>query len=156
MASTLRQALAEPDAAAEALAAFDDRPGFWLRLAQQAAFEALHAELAPLGLTPARLAVLLALERVPDIRPAALGVALRIKPPNLAVLLRELEAEGLIRRAGDATDRRASRLRLAPRGRAVLRRAEAAEARFEAGFAAHLSAPERAGLIALLRRLAGA
>jgi DNA-binding MarR family transcriptional regulator len=153
MAATDRQDLADPDA--EALAVFDDRLGFWLRLAQQEAFDALHAALTPLGLSPARLGALLVIDAVPDIRQVALGAALRVKPPNLAVLLRGLEEEGLIRRAEDAANRRANLLRLTARGRALLRRARAAEAAFEAGFTRGLTAAERARLIAALRGLAG-
>jgi DNA-binding MarR family transcriptional regulator len=139
-----------------ALAPLDDRLGFWLRLAQQSAFEAFHRAMAPLGLTPGRMGVLLLLEAQPDLRQAALAEALRVKPPNLAVLLAALEADGLIRRVEDARNRRANRLRLTPAGRALLRRAKLREAAVEAEISGGLDPATRAVLIAALRRIAGA
>jgi DNA-binding MarR family transcriptional regulator len=137
------------------LACLDDRLGFWLRLAQQAVFEAFHTAMAPLGLTPARLAVLLVLEANPAIRQAALAEALRIKPSNLTVLLAAMERQGLIRRAEDAANRRANLLRLTPAGRGLLRRAKRAEAAMDAGLDPTLTPAARQALLAALRRLAG-
>jgi DNA-binding MarR family transcriptional regulator len=139
-----------------ALAPLDDRLGFWLRLAQQSAFEAFHRAMSPLGLTPGRMGVLLLLEAQPDLRQAALAEALRVKPPNLAVLLAALEADGLIRRIEDARNRRANRLRLTPAGRALLRRAKQREAEVEAEISGGLDPAARAVVIAALRRIAGA
>jgi DNA-binding MarR family transcriptional regulator len=138
------------------LGPLDERLGFWLRLAQQAAFDAFHRAMAPLGLTPGRLGALLLLEAQPEMRQAALADALRVKPSNLAVMLDGLEAEGLIRRIEDTQNRRANLLRLTPAGRALLRRAKAQEALVEAGLAAGLGAAERATLLTALRRIARA
>jgi DNA-binding MarR family transcriptional regulator len=137
------------------LTPLDERLGFWLRLAQQAGFETFHRRLAPLGLTPGRLGVLLLIEAQPAIRQAALAAALRVKPPNMAVLLAAMEQDGLIRRVVDAEDRRAWRLRLTPSGRALLKRGKAEEKLVEQDLAAGLDAPARAALIAALRRIAG-
>lgn len=138
------------------LGPLEDRVGFWLRLAQQAAFEAFHRRMAPLGLTPGRMALLLLLEEGPDRRQAEIAEALRIKPSNLAVLAGGLEAEGLIRRVEDPRDRRAVRLRLTPAGRALLRRAKQQEAQVEADLAARLDPATRTMLLDALRRIAGA
>lgn len=143
-------------AEAVALGPLDERLGFWLRLAQQSAFEAFHRAMSPLGLTPGRLGVLLLLEAQPDLRQSALAEALRVKPPNLAVLLAALESDGLIRRVEDARNRRANRLRLTPAGRALLRRAKLREAEVEAEITGHLDPVTRPLLIAALRRIAGA
>jgi len=137
------------------LGPLDERLGFWLRLAQQSAFETFHRAMSPLGLTPGRMGVLL-LEAQPDLRQAALAEALRVKPPNLAVLLAALEADGLIRRIEDARNRRANRLRLTPAGRTLLRRAKLREAAVEAEIADQLDPATRAVVIAALRRIAGA
>jgi DNA-binding MarR family transcriptional regulator len=136
------------------LSPLDDKLGFWLRLAQQASFDSLHRAIGPLGLTPGRLGVLLLLEANPDIRQTVLAEALHIKPSNLTVLLAALEAEGLIRRAEEAGNRRANRLRLTPSGCALLRQGEAAEAVIEAQLAAGLDASGRSALLAALRRIA--
>jgi DNA-binding MarR family transcriptional regulator len=156
--STLRRRAeteALPDPVPEALAPLPDRLGFWLRLAQQSAFDAFHRALAPLGLTPGRLGVLLLLEAQPDMRQTALAEALRVKPPNLAVLLAGMEADGLIRRTEDAQNRRANLLRLTPAGRALLRRAKLREAAVEDGLFDGMDGPARAALLAALRRIAG-
>jgi DNA-binding MarR family transcriptional regulator len=137
-----------------ALAPLDDRLGFWLRLAQQSAFEAFHRAMSPLGLTPGRLAVLLLLEANPDIRQAALADALRVKPPNLAVLLAAMEQDGLIRRAEDTRNRRANTLRLTPAGRTLLKRAKAQEEKVEAELAGDLDEAGRTALLEALRRIA--
>ncbi len=138
------------------LAPLSDKLGFWLRLAQQTAFEAFHRAMGPLGLTPGRMGVLLLLEANPDIRQAVLAEALQVKPSNLTVLLASLEAEGLIRRAEDAGNRRANLLRLTPSGRILLKRAKAVEAEVEAELASGMAEAERAALLAALRRVAGA
>jgi DNA-binding MarR family transcriptional regulator len=145
-----------PAAEADPLAPLADRLGFWLRLAQQSAFEAFHRAMAPLGLTPGRLGVLLLLEARPEMRQSALAEALRVKPPNLAVLLAAMEADGLVRRAEDSLNRRANLLRLTPAGRALLKRAKAQEALVEGSLGAGMDAAERAALLSALRRIAGA
>ena len=136
------------------LSPLDDKLGFRLRLAPQAAFDAFHRAMAPLGLTPGRLGALLLLEANPEIRQAALAEALRVKPSNLTVLLAGLEADGLLRREEDAANRRANLLRLTPAGRALLRRAKAAEAEMEARLSAGFTPAEHHALLTALKRLA--
>jgi DNA-binding MarR family transcriptional regulator len=147
---------AEPAAEAPDLAPLADRLGFWLRLAQQSAFDTFHRAMAPLGLTPGRLGALLLLEANPEMRQSALAEALRVKPPNLAVLLAGLENEGLVRRVEDAQNRRANLLRLTPAGRALVKRARAVEAAVEEELCAGLEAGQRAALLDALRRIARA
>lgn len=163
-AMTALRRRAEPALPAEAelpaeipptLAPLDDRLGFWLRLAQQAAFDAFHRAMAPLGLTPGRLGALLLLDAQPGLRQSALAEALRVKPSNLAVLLDGLEADGLIRRSEDTQNRRAKLLHLTPAGRALLRRAKLREALVETELAAGLDQTGREMLLAALRRIAG-
>ncbi|NKC32137.1 MarR family winged helix-turn-helix transcriptional regulator [Falsiroseomonas selenitidurans] len=149
MSLTRRAPAEQPD-----LAPLEDKLGFWLRLAQQVSFDTLHRMLGPLNLTPGRLGVLLLIEANPDIRQAVLAEALRIKPSNLTVLLAALEAEGLIRRAEEAGNRRANRLRLTTAGRALLKRGAAAEAEVEKELAEGLDPAGRAALLAALRHIA--
>lgn len=155
MPSPRRLAAEEPPSAEAAdLSPFEDRLGFWLRLAQQTAFETFHRAMGPLGLTPGRLGVLLLLEANPGMRQSVLAEALRVKPSNLTVLLASLEQEGLIRRAEDAANRRANLLQLTPAGRALLKRAKLQEAMVEAQLAAPLTVEERSAVLNALRRLA--
>lgn len=130
--------------------------GFLLRLAQQSLFETFHRRFGTLGLTPARYSVLVMLRANPDARQVALAEALRIKPPNLAVLVAAMQAEGLIERRTDAANRRANKLRLTPAGAALLARSEAAVWAMEEEFAAALAPEERRGLLGALARLAEA
>lgn len=135
-------------------AALDDRLGYWLRLAQMAAFEAFNEAMAPLDLTPGRLGALLLIEASPNAHQSTLADALHVKPPNMAVLLARLEHDGLIRRVDDPDNRRANMLRLTPAGRALLRRARKLEAELEAKLCAGLDDRERVALIGALRRIA--
>jgi len=132
----------------------DDRLGYWLRLAQMAAFEAFNQAMAPLDLTPGRLGALLLIEAGTTTQQSTLAEALRVKPPNMAVMLARLEQDGLVRRDTDPANRRANIWRLTPAGRALLRRARAREAVLEAKLAAGMDSRERAALLAALRRIA--
>ncbi len=154
--STARSLPADPQPDAAELSPLHGKLGFWLRLAQQQAFDAFHRAMEPLGLTPGRLAVLLLVEANPRMRQAALAEALRVKPSNLTVLLAALEQEGLVRRAEDHANRRANLLTLTPPGRALLQRAKAVEAEVEAGLAEGLAPGQREVLIEALRRIAQA
>lgn len=146
------QAAALP--ATEPQSALDDRLGYWLRLAQMAAFEAFNDAMAPLDLTPGRLGALLLIEASPKVHQSTLAEALHVKPPNMAVLLARLEQDGLIRRVDDPANRRANMLRLTPAGRTLLRRAQKLEAELEMKLSAGLNATEREALITALRRIA--
>jgi DNA-binding MarR family transcriptional regulator len=156
MASPRRKPVdAPPVTEAADLAPLSDKVGFWLRLAQQTAFETFRVAMSPLGLTPGRLGALLLLEANPDINQGSLAEALRVKPSNLTVLLAGLEQDGLVRRAEDSANRRANLLRLTPAGRALLKRAKAVEAEVEAALAAGLLPHERDALLVALKRVAG-
>lgn len=143
-----------PLAGESARGPLDDRVGFWLRLAQMTAFDMFNQAMSPLSLTPGRLGALLLIEAGTARRQTDLAEALRVKPPNMAVLLGGLEQEGLIRRVEDARNRRANILRLTPAGRALLRKAREREAAMEAELTSGLDATERAALIQALRRIA--
>lgn len=139
-------------------AALDTAPleghlGFLLRLAQQRVFEEFHRRFGAEGLTPARYSVLVLLAANPDARQVALAEALQIKQPNLVVLIHAMEAEGLVERREDATNRRANLLRLTPAGAALLARMEPAVRAMDAGFWAELPEAEREALFAALRRV---
>ncbi len=149
-----RPAARRAAAGEEQPAALDDRLGYWLRLAQMAAFEAFNEAMAPLDLTPGRLGALLLIEASPNAHQSTLAEALHVKPPNMAVMLGRLEQDGLIRRVDDPANRRANMLRLTPAGRALLRRARKVEEELEVKLSAGLNTKERAALIAALRRIA--
>lgn len=68
-----------------------------------------------------QLVVMGAIDRLGDgVSPTEICAAERIRSSNLAVLLRELEAAGYIKRQADTLDRRRTRLSLTAKGRRVL------------------------------------
>jgi DNA-binding MarR family transcriptional regulator len=68
-----------------------------------------------------QLVVMGAIDRLGDgVSPTEICAAERIRSSNLAVLLRELESAGYIKRQADTLDRRRTRLSLTAKGRRVL------------------------------------
>ena len=77
------------------------------------------------GLTGGQHQLLLAVRGHPDRRGPTIGDAadyLLLRHHSVVELVDRVEAAGLVRRTADADDRRVVRLRLTPRGAAVLRR----------------------------------
>ncbi|EFC81885.1 MarR family winged helix-turn-helix transcriptional regulator [Parafrankia sp. EUN1f] len=105
------------------------------------------------GLTLARLKVLrLVADRGP-VRPRDLAQAVAVAPRTMTETVDGLEADGLVCRRVDPTDRRAILLELTPLGRATLDRAQTHAAGAVEHFTGALSADERATLGRLLRLL---
>ena len=77
---------------------------------------------ADAGLSPTLIAALGTIERHGPLTPSELADAERIKRPTATRISAALEAEGLIARAPDPSDGRASLLSINPRGRDLLRR----------------------------------
>ena len=127
--------------------------GFLLRLAQQRVFEEFHRGFGQAGISPARYSVLALLHANPDASQARLAEALRIKPPNLAVLLAEMEAQGLLHRRVDTSNRRANLLRLTEAGRALYEKLTPEILAMEQQVAHRLTSAQYATLIKLLAKL---
>jgi DNA-binding MarR family transcriptional regulator len=86
--------------------------GLARRLRQEAQVDPVHFS---------QLVVMGAIDRLGDgVSPTEICAAERIRSSNLAVLLRELEAAGYIKRQADTLDRRRTRLSLTAKGRRVL------------------------------------
>lgn len=107
----------------------------------------------PLGLRVADYSVLMLVAHNSGIRQKALGRALDIAPPHLAVLLDRLCERGWLLRARDPVDRRAQQIRLTDAGRRLAERAERIAATMEDGALGGLSPGERVLLVELLRKL---
>ncbi len=137
------------------LARLKRMPGFLLRLSQLRAYDAFHAELDGQNVTPARYSLLAVLHDNPGSRSGQIAEALRVKPPNMAALLAQLELEGLILRVPDPAERRASLVYLTEGGEALFARIDPAVHRLEAKLVEALSPAERKTLLAQLARLAG-
>ncbi|HEX6994261.1 MAG TPA: MarR family transcriptional regulator [Gammaproteobacteria bacterium] len=127
--------------------------GYALRRAQLAVFADLIDALAKFDLTPAKFSVLAVIHENPGVRPSEVGRALDIKKTNFVPLLDSLERRGLVVRRPAAEDRRAVELHLTAEGRALLQRANQAQARHETKFVARLGERGRTELLELLERL---
>ncbi|QDB99396.1 MarR family transcriptional regulator [Mesorhizobium sp. 8] len=101
-----------------------DNPRFrnWVAVARacHALERALATKLAPLGLKPAQLDVLMNLHRHPGMSQHDLARRLLVGRSNITMLLPQLETRGLLRREGDEKDKRILRLTLTVEGEALL------------------------------------
>jgi DNA-binding MarR family transcriptional regulator len=84
---------------------------------------ALTVRLAPIGLKPAQLDVLMNLYRHPGMSQHDLARRLLVGRSNITMLLPQLEKRGLLRRQGDEKDKRILRLTLTEAGEELLMRA---------------------------------
>lgn len=129
--------------------------GFLLRLGQMRVYEAFHSALSSHNMTPARYSLLAVLHDNPDSRSGQIAEALRVKPSNMAVLLAQMEADGLIARLPDPSERRASLVRLTEGGEAMFKQVDPIVRQMEAGLVQALSPAERVALLDQLARVAG-
>ena len=104
-----------------------DNPRFrnWVAVARacHAVERAVAAALAPLGLKPAQLDVLMNLYRHPGMSQHDLARKLLVGRSNITMLLPQLEKRGLVRRDNDDKDKRVLRLFLTAPGEALLMQA---------------------------------
>ena len=78
---------------------------------------------AETGLSPARLSALSVLVFGGDCSLTQLAAAEGVRPPTMTRLIQGLEVDGLVERAADSSDGRATVLRASRRGRAILEKA---------------------------------
>jgi DNA-binding MarR family transcriptional regulator len=92
---------------------------------QQMVLAALDAAVKPLGITFARyeVLVLLSFSRTGSLPLSKVGERLMVHPTSVTNLVDRLEAQGLVARAVDPTDRRRILASLTPEGKRVLKRA---------------------------------
>ena len=131
----------------------------WLRLLS--ATTAIQRELARelrarFGCSLARFDLLAQLARAPaGLTMSELSARLMVTNGNMTGLVRRLEAEGLVARASDASDRRLQRVRLTPCGQELFAEMARAHGAYVRARFAHLTAAERHALSRLLARLRG-
>jgi DNA-binding MarR family transcriptional regulator len=80
------------------------------------------AKLAELGLHPGHETILLQLDACGPLTQRQLAVGADCEPPSITVMVRKLEAAGLVSRAPAAHDARAVVVRLTPEGRGTVSR----------------------------------
>ena len=91
--------------------------------------------------------------RRPGVTSRQLCQQLNVLPPNMVVLLRQLDKRGLIERQPHPTDGRAVGLRLTSSGKNLIKKAEQAASVSDAEGANRLSAAERKTLARLLQKI---
>jgi DNA-binding MarR family transcriptional regulator len=125
---------------------------FHLRMAHGAAFRAFQRRSGMPGLRPGWFAVLTLIRENPGITPMALSRASGRDKSTITPILRDLEGEALVIRAGMPGDRRSFALRLTAEGDAQLahlaERAAEHDARLDA-----IVGERKAELLGLLRRI---
>ena len=110
----------------------------------------LRAEDDASGLTAPRLSALSVLVFGGPRSIGELAAAEQVRPPTISRLVRDLEREGLVERAGDPADSRVQRIRATAAGRALLAAGRRRRVERLAASVAELDAAERAALAAAL------
>ncbi|MEU0274301.1 MarR family winged helix-turn-helix transcriptional regulator [Streptomyces sp. NPDC006307] len=112
------------------------------------------AALAEQGMKMWHHAVLSAVAELGPVAQAELGRSLAIDPKDMVGILNDLQADGLVTRAPDPTDRRKNAITVTRDGVHRLRRCELAADRANDELLAGLEPAERDRFVALLRRIA--
>jgi DNA-binding MarR family transcriptional regulator len=105
------------------------------------------------ALRTADFSVLSLLQANPNITQKRLSQAIKVSPPNLAILLDRLEERGLVARQRNPLDKRSQTLALTPAGSRLCARAENTASELERDATAMLTAEERVQLLALLQKI---
>jgi len=119
----------------------------------RAAFNTHEARLRPLGFGMSHLPVLIALEDGGALSQKELAQAARVEQPTMAEMLSRMERDGVVERAPNPNDKRASLTSLSRRSRVRLPKAKEALLRGEREAVSGLSKAEKEQLLGLLRRV---
>ncbi len=128
--------------------------GFYLRTAQEAAFEAFARRTDEADARPWRFAILALIDANPGLTQGELAAAVRRKTSTLTPALNELVREGYVNRKRVKTDRRAYALTLTPRGREAMLQLMASAVEHEREVDRLVGRENRAEFIRILRRIA--
>ena len=103
-------------------------------------------QLADAGITPSMLSAMVTIESLGPLTVGELSSVEKVQPPTMTPIVARLEAEGLVRREVDPSDRRVARVTATAKGRQLLDRSRS---RKTAYLARHLRAlpPEERALI---------
>ena len=112
--------------------------------------------LGPLELKAVEFSILVLVAANAPINQKRLGKALDVSAPNMAITLDRMVERGWVERVRGTADRRAMHIHLTVAGRTLVQRAEKIAATMEDTSLAMISTAERALLIELLMKVAGA
>lgn len=124
-----------------------------LHLAAHGWRTALNRRLRPLGYSRSRWMVLLYISRNDAIPHRELADRLGIESPTLVRLVDRMEADGLLERRADESDRRVKRLHLSTEGRKEVERIRAYAADLRKELLAGLDKTEIGGALEVLNRI---
>jgi DNA-binding MarR family transcriptional regulator len=127
--------------------------GYNIRRAELHMRQAFDRSVGGSGLRPSEFSILVLISSNPLVTQADLGRALNIRRPNMVVLIEALERRGLVVRAEHERDRRMHILRLTPKGRALVGKAQRLSQDGERRATRCWTDQERTQVISLLRRL---
>ena len=127
--------------------------GFQLRKAQLAVYDDFMRGAPVRGLTPGQLAILILIDRNPNMTQQHLCDGIRIEKSTLVVRLHRLADRGLIERERSKEDRRQNVLKLTKRGAQTMKTMLAFVSKHERKIATRLTAAQRKQLIDLVRKI---
>jgi DNA-binding MarR family transcriptional regulator len=126
---------------------------YLLRRVTDAAGRLANAHLASLGIDTRHYTVLLVVAAGAGSSQRTIADALGFDHATVVALVDALEQHGLVRRVRSREDRRANAVEVTPKGRRLLKRADALMEKCEQTFVGDLQPNERAQLTSLLERL---
>ncbi|MEV1244650.1 MarR family winged helix-turn-helix transcriptional regulator [Nonomuraea sp. NPDC050022] len=134
----------------------EERLGLDIKRAEQELIAAKQVAVRPAGLTVPQYATLYVLAANPGISAAALARACLVTPQAMTVVLKNLEARGMVERTPHPWHGNVLETRLTDAGRIALEEADERAVRIEQAIADELTAEERDTLRSLLRRCGAA
>jgi len=126
---------------------------FWINQASRLLLRRHESRLRPLGFAMSHLPVLVALEEGGPLSQKELAQRARVEQPSMAEALVRMERDGVIERAPNPDDRRATLISLTRKARARVPKAKEALTLGEHEATAGLTKEEKVLLLELLRRV---
>lgn len=127
--------------------------GFYLRLAQNASFQAFSREARGVNLSPGRFATLMLIGRNPGISQTALSRAVGSDKSTLTFALDDLVKRGLVKRSRLRKDRRAYCLSLTANGEKMLEQLTECARRHDRNLDRIIGPRDRAAFLKILRKI---
>jgi DNA-binding MarR family transcriptional regulator len=141
---------------ASSAAYLHDRPGFLIRRAHQIATSVFVDACREEELTPSQYGVLHMLQHEGPSDQSAIARLVGLDRSTTGLVIRGLDARGLLRKQPSMADRRRSALTLTPRGRALLLRCEPLAEQAKLALLAAFTAAERMEFLRLLKKFTAA
>jgi len=133
----------------------DSLVGYALRRAQLYLYEDFIRSLSAWNITPPRFSALVVIAHNPDLKLTELARILNVARSGAVTVVDALSELGYVARHASATDKRAFRLLLTPRGKKALAAITGAVVAHDRRIVSMLNAEEQSQLMALLGRMVG-